>query len=246
MAARLFILLVCLATLSPWISGARAHEPTTATAQPQPAVSVGAGIGFGGSRTIASLLSTSVFLLHGFGTDPYSPRGTGLVEVAQSRSFRWVLGVEGAYQTHDSVGAEPTSFVGSSATTNAGVGASLGMRWISHPDAVVQASPIASVGVAWIHADGVRTGGYNDADGEHLPLYGDASAYLAVLRIGVVFEYRLLDQLYLRFDNQVLQGQLGSVDEEEDTPEGPRDHRTTKTYAAGVAWQPTLQLRMEL
>lgn len=116
------------------------------------------------------------------------------------------------------------------------------MRWILNPNSLVQVSPMATIGAAIASVKDAVRGFSSDSEGNRTYDPVDVSSRSASLNLGLVFEYRLAQQLYLRFDNQLVSAALAYA--EETSQSQPK--RTENTTSVGLRWTPSLQLRVEL
>lgn len=230
---RLSIALFVILLVTP---SALAESDTPPSAAPA-RVSVGAGIGFRGFG------SSPLFLAPYGGPAAYSLSGVGLVELVQDERVRWTLAVHGSFFKQFEEAEENTGYVGPNTGTASAVGGWLGVRRVINPGAVVEVSPMVTIGAGAHFLADRFVGGISDPDGNFTPSLEDSSGYSVRADLAFVFEHQLAQGLWLRFENHV--AGLGFTRSLTETATGEDvTRRRQKSVTAGVGWSPILQLRM--
>ena len=224
-------------------AAAQAAPEAKATEEESSRFSVGAGVGypFGDNTGLiglggASGLSAS-FYAAAQGRAPY---GTALVEAQLSRRLRLGLGVLGSYD-HVS-GREDGNGERLPATTFSAWAGSVSLRWIVNPGARVEVSPLLALGGYRSAVQGVQVGSVQQEDGSFRATTASAHGQALSARLGLVLEYRLLSQLFLRLESQFVSASYGSARSVTHAPgKDPRDHVVSS--GVDILFNPSLQLR---
>jgi len=200
--------------------------------------SVGAGLGytFLGDTSLGGAAGLS-------GLGSRAPYATGLVEVRVHPRVRLGVGLTGSY-TH--AGARSGAAFGGSdvpeQSFRAG-SASLSARYVLNPSALVEVSPLLAVGARTASSKGQQFGSVMNTDGSYDPVTQDTRDTGIDARLGLVLEYRLLPQLWLRMESNFVSASYSQIHATYRAPS-----KTTKgdfTQASIVAgFSPALQVRM--
>ncbi|HEX7478628.1 MAG TPA: hypothetical protein VF331_12530 [Polyangiales bacterium] len=217
----------------------------TTTAQDSSRISLGVGVGFGDAS------ASSGFVVTGLGSSPSmmlpgsSPFGVALIEATVTRRLRLGLSVTGAYQKLEHsdqrpVGQTNNYFPGEQSQ----LGAALSARWVLNPGGVVEISPLAVLGVHRGWATGLQSTYVPTTTGSGPGTYLTADATGAGIDVtaGLVLEYRLLQQLYLRFESSLARARHSHVDSVTHAGSQRLHERLNQTNLS-FGWQPVLQLR---
>lgn len=245
---------------------ASAEAQETRISAPAPEVpplgrwSLGAGVGFSGTGDVG-LTNAYRGVLAGSSVSPansQTPYGTALAEIALSPVFRLVLGMQGGYsrQLSRERDPKPESIVGRGPEGDSywTLGGAIGARAVLNPGGIVEISPI------------LMFGGYRSAS-ETTYMSGKVPEFDALLyatrksstvgwdaRLGLVLEYSLLPNLFLRFETYFVRLGYGKASTEDTIPEPPTDldskllfsmtHEGRSDLALNYGVSPSLQLRM--
>lgn len=223
--------------------------------------SLGAGVGFSGTGDVGlgGLEGLSGFAGSSMGpANSQTPYGTAVAEVALSPVFRLVLGVQGSYAKQLSRERDPeTEYIvgrGPEGDFRWSLGGSVGGRAVLNPGGVVEVSPILMLG-GFRHVSETTYQSGNVPELSAL-LYTNRH-YSSVgwdARLGLVLEYSLLPNLFLRFETYFVRLGYAKASVENTIPERPtdldskilfsmtREGRSDLSLNYGVS--PSLQLRM--
>jgi hypothetical protein len=219
---------------------APAEEDQEAVKAP-PKWSLGAGIGFGGSSSayclglgclggVPTLPPGGLGSIGGYGGS-WTPQGRILLERQLSRSLALMIDGSASYTSSES----STSDL-SNTSSNLGVG--LGLRWLLNPDGAVEVSIAATLSGYWSTWDYWLM----DLSSSKLDVY----SYTVSAGVGLVLERKLLDNLYLRLESNLVR--LGySWFEYKNTWVDTRvvsSKSSSHSFNAGVALSPSIQLRL--
>ena len=194
-----------------------------------PVWSVGAGVGFGYSLG-------SLGQLAGGSGSLTNPRGIALVEYRATKSLALFVSADALhFETHventPPEDAPDLNYPRSPAEITTEVGGSLGARWIINPDGIVEVSPSVQLDASWRR----ERGGSHENPRRYTTLtYG--------MSLGLVLEYQLLEQLFLRLNSPIMAARIGSGTRLTGRDES-QDKRETTEYFAGLSLAPTLQIR---
>lgn len=246
----IFVSLLALSTFfgeSAGFDPVRAQEAKITT--PEPAnkpgrYSLGAGLGF---NAVGDAYASTAGALAGLGALASSPSrapfGTSLLEVAATPKWRFVLGVSGSYTRRISDDEAPSPSGG--AKTAWIFSGSVGFRCVLNPGAVVEVSPLFTVGAFRSLSEGLVSGSTIPSGGTE-PVYTlrDAMTLGYDARVGLVLEHALLSNLYLRFETYFLRASY-TKSAIRDTP-APGDDKCKCRRDIGLAYglAPVLQLRL--
>jgi hypothetical protein len=236
---------VFCASADPCAATAHAQEALVTTPQTAPKepsrFSLGAGLGV---NLLGDTYGPAPSAASGLGglssAAARAPFGTSLFEFAASPKWRLVLGVAGSYNRRlsgdqDSGGADNAWFVSGSA----------GFRCVLNPGAVVELSPLVTVGGFRSQVEGVVVGSSIPA-GAVLPVdtLRDSMALGYDVRAVLVLEHALLSNLYLRFETYLLRASY-TKSALRDTP-SPADDKCNcrRDFALAYGLSPVLQLRL--
>jgi hypothetical protein len=212
--------------------------------EPRTRFSVGAGLGFASD----SLGGDGLAGLAGLNNYYYSrgsiPFGTALLEAKLSDGLRLGLGLSGGYSKASQNVSDPSS-VSSLPESSGWLGGTLNARWVLNPHDLVQVSPMVGVGGSYAKA--------NDQRGTYVPsmevgaqgsyLKADSSGKSVDARLGLVVEYRLLPQLYLRLESYFARLSYTKY-KVADKPEGAGNYERLSQTTFSVGWLPVIQLRV--
>jgi hypothetical protein len=205
---------------------------------------VGAGVGFandglGGSGLISYGGSTS----SGNWLRGSTPLGSALVEVALSERLRLGLGVSGSYSKSELDDERDQASPRYYPRKMGFVGAALSLRWVLNPKDALQVSPLVALGGQYSMAKGLQSTYVPSTDTEESSyLSADGHGHGVDARLGLVFEYALLPQLFLRLESHFLRVGYEKTDAVTKVA-GERQHERANSTSLAFGWLPILQLR---
>ncbi len=223
--------------------------------------SFGAGVGFVGTGELASPSALRGLTISDGSPAPagsLTPYGTALVEIALTRVVRLALGLQGSYATQLSRerDPQPEHIIGRGPQGDSqwSLGAGMGVRAVLNPGGVVEISPILMLGGFRAVSESTYMTSVNNA----LParFYTNRKAVVTGwdARLGLVLEYALLTNLFLRFETYFARLGYGKSSFEDTTPDPisdvdsrvlfsiTREARSDLSLTYGVS--PSVQLRM--
>ncbi|MCU0661897.1 MAG: hypothetical protein MUC50_06170 [Myxococcota bacterium] len=207
--------------------------------------SVGAGIGlmlYGSPWGMESSLGglSSSFSL--------SPFGTVLLEKQLSDQLALTFDVSGTYSHRNKSGEPEGGWYSMNFKHIYGANASVGIRWIFNPGGPVEVSGLASIA-------GIVTGGKGeyrdsadgaDAEDGYVVLDSEFTNYALGGNIGIAFERKLMDHLFLRLQTNLLAASWGSGTEQWEQADGSFRKEKDSLFNIGLAFAPAIQLRLEI
>jgi Outer membrane protein beta-barrel domain len=227
-----FFAALCAAT------SAAAQDAAQASAE---RVSIGAGIGFSGGAL------GGLGALGALSTQPVTPVGTALIELRASEHLRIVFSASGSYRRGKSLmfTEAPLPLEGDAGAVERtptrsslwSYGARTGLRWVVNPGGVVEVSPLLTLGYSRYRS--------KDQLSDSEPR-GDRSQRSSVFdaQLGLVFERRLMEQLYLRLASSVLQLSRSHTRSDSHTDGGLSTLRDDESTSVGLAFSPSIELRL--
>jgi hypothetical protein len=211
--------------------------------------SFGGGVGLGGYESGLSGLS-GAGALGGLG-GLRAPVGVALLERTLSPALRLGVNLSGSYARSDVDESGDAPGVEASTSHSSRVGGGVSLRWVLNPGQLVEVSPMAALGGAWLRAEAeARILSYSPEGDVTVSREQDSDGWGVDGRLGLVVEYRLLSRLYLRleshfarvgFDHQRLTTRDVAVDRPTVNSRADMD-----TFSVSFGFQPFLQLRIVL
>jgi hypothetical protein len=251
LACRTALLRFSLLTLSMLVSlpTARAEQsaelPHTNLAQDKPArFSLGAGLGVGlvGEAGLGGLGALGAAGLAGLGAaQGRTPFGASLIELLLSPQLRLVLGAVGSY--NKTTESEDKLELGT-ANSAWSVGGTFGLRWVLNPGATVEISPLLSLGASKAVAKRQRVGSYANEGGIQEYILQNAKAWGYDARLGLVLEYALLTNLYLRLEGYFARAGYTKTATSRFDPRAENTHSQRSDLGLSFGFAPVLQLRL--
>ena len=126
--------------------------------------------------------------------------------------------------------------------------ASVGVRWIFNPSGPVEVSGTASIAGVIAGNKGKYLQYMDDENLEqnYAQVDHEERIYGLGCEIGIAFERKLMDNLFLRFQTALVQAHVGKEIDKYKQTDGTNDTVEGRSVNVGFAFTPSIQLRLEI
>jgi len=207
--------------------------------------SVGAGIGlsvYSQYPPMSSMMGSG-----GYAGVP-TPFGVVLLEKQLSEHLALTFDVSGSYSNLDRDSESEKHSFYNNLNYMYSASASAGVRWIFNPNGAVEVSGLVLVSGSIDGNDGEYSKYIDDGESEggYVTLDQESRSFYLGCDIGIAFERKLMDNLFLRFQTSVVKSHWGRHITDSELVDGTTDTNKSSIFNIGLSFVPAIQLRLEI